>query len=177
MNTAQAEKATPRWPLAGKTAADLMTPNPVSIHGGATVAEVVALLADAGFSAAPVIDDAGRPVGVISRTDVVVYDRARIAAAADVPGYYDQDDLAPAADGPTPAVRGGPRRHPGRRHQRPGLAAALLPVTGAGGRGRDDERSQPSSTDRTGSRESWFVTYSGTRSRVEGDGRSPAKKV
>jgi CBS domain-containing protein len=91
-------------PLARKTAQDLMTPNPVSIYGGATVPEVVALLADASFSAAPVIDNAGRPIGVVSRTDVVVYDRARHLAKAEVPAYYDRPDLraaataAPAAD-------------------------------------------------------------------------------
>src|SRR4051794_39610387 len=45
------------------TARDLMTPNPVSLHGGATVPEVLAFLTDTGFSAAPVLDDAGRPVG------------------------------------------------------------------------------------------------------------------
>jgi CBS domain-containing protein len=37
----------------------------------ATVAEAAAFLASRGFSAAPVIDDAGRPVGVISRTDLL----------------------------------------------------------------------------------------------------------
>jgi CBS domain-containing protein len=62
------------------TARDLMTPSPVSIHGSATVPEVVAFLTDTGYSAAPVIDEAGHPIGVVSRTDVVVYDRARAAA-------------------------------------------------------------------------------------------------
>jgi CBS domain-containing protein len=87
-------------PLARQTAQDLMTPNPVSIYGGATVPEVVALLADAGFSAAPVIDNAGRPIGVVSRTDVVVYDRARHLAKAEVPAYYDRPDLRAAAPAP-----------------------------------------------------------------------------
>jgi CBS domain-containing protein len=91
--------------LAGKVAADLMTPNPVSIHGSATVPEVVAFLTDTGFSAAPVIDDTGHPIGVVSRTDVLVYDRARLASAEDVPGYYDEADLA----APVPnQVSGGP---------------------------------------------------------------------
>src|SRR5438270_1368925 len=64
-------------------ARDLMTPNPVSIRGGATVPEVLAFLTDTGFSAAPVIDEAGRPVGVVSRTDVVVYERATAAPPAE----------------------------------------------------------------------------------------------
>src|SRR5205807_1525839 len=48
------------------TARDLMSPNPRSIQGGATVPEVLAFLTDTGFSAAPVLDEAGRPVGVLS---------------------------------------------------------------------------------------------------------------
>jgi len=62
----------------GATAADLMSPNPVSIHAGAPVHEAVAFLTDSGFSAAPVIDEAGRAIGVISRTDIVVHDRDRL---------------------------------------------------------------------------------------------------
>ena len=65
------------------TARDLMTPNPVSIHGHADIPEVLAFLTDTGFSAAPVIDEAGRPVGVVSRTDVVVYERATAAPPAE----------------------------------------------------------------------------------------------
>jgi CBS domain-containing protein len=62
-------------PPGKKTAADLMTPNPLSIRDGATVAEAVAFLTEKGFSAAPVIDEAGRPVGVISRTDILLHER------------------------------------------------------------------------------------------------------
>jgi CBS domain-containing protein len=56
-------------------AADLMSDNPVSIRLEASVMEATALLTDRGFSAAPVIDVAGRPVGVISRADILVHDR------------------------------------------------------------------------------------------------------
>ena len=63
--------------LAAHTAAELMTPNPVSIRAEATVPEAVALLTDKGLSAAPVIDAAGQPVGVVSRADIVVHDRER----------------------------------------------------------------------------------------------------
>jgi len=86
-------------PLTGKTAADLMTPNPVSIDAAATVAEVVAFLTDTGYSAAPVIDDAGRPVGVVSRTDIVVYDRARTASATDGGQDSGQANLSPGGRG------------------------------------------------------------------------------
>ena len=64
-----------RLVLEAKTAADLMTPNPVSLRAAASVPEAVAMLTDRGFSAAPVIDAAGRPVGVLSRTDLLVHER------------------------------------------------------------------------------------------------------
>jgi CBS domain-containing protein len=65
----------PALALRAETAADLMTPNPVSIPASALVGEAITLLTDRGFSAAPVIDEAGRPVGVISRTDILIHDR------------------------------------------------------------------------------------------------------
>ena len=67
--------AGPRLVLEARTAADLMSPNPVSLRSAATVQEAVALLTDRGFSAAPVIDAAGRPLGVLSRTDLLVHER------------------------------------------------------------------------------------------------------
>lgn len=63
--------------LEAATAEELMSPNPISIHAGASVQEALAMLTDRGFSAAPVIDDAGRPVGVLSRTDLLVHERER----------------------------------------------------------------------------------------------------
>lgn len=57
--------------LAPSTVSELMTDNPLSIPATATVRDAVKLLTDHQFSAAPVIDEAGRPVGVISRTDLV----------------------------------------------------------------------------------------------------------
>ena len=67
--------ATGRLTLRADTAADLMTPNPVSVRRDATVRDVVAVLTDRGFTGAPVIDDAGRPVGVVTRTDILVHGR------------------------------------------------------------------------------------------------------
>lgn len=64
-----------RMTLDVPTAADLMSDNPVSIRAEASVMEATALLTDRGFSAAPVIDEAGRPVGVVSRADILVHDR------------------------------------------------------------------------------------------------------
>lgn len=87
-----------------RTAGDLMTPNPVSIEASAPLAEVLAFLIDTGYSAAPVIDDAGRPVGVVSRTDIVVYDRARALSPAGVPGYYGHaEPVATSGEDPSEA--------------------------------------------------------------------------
>lgn len=61
----------PLMVLDARTARDLMTANPVSIHQAATVGEAAAFLSGRGISAAPVIDEAGRPVGVVSGTDLL----------------------------------------------------------------------------------------------------------
>jgi len=83
--------------LAAETAADLMTPNPVSIRADACIKEAVALLTDSGFSAAPVIDRAGRPVGVISRTDILIHDREKVEYLPRVTEYYEKADLTTPA--------------------------------------------------------------------------------
>jgi CBS domain-containing protein len=85
--------------LAGETAADLMRPNPVSIRDRATVLEAAALLTDKGFSGAPVIDDAGRPIGVVTRSDLLAHDRERVEYAASVPDYYAEEDRAQVPKG------------------------------------------------------------------------------
>ena len=66
--------------LRAETAADLMTANPVSVNADAWVSEAVLLLTERGFSAAPVIAEGGRPVGVVSRTDLLVHERERDAS-------------------------------------------------------------------------------------------------
>ena len=56
-------------------AEDVMTPNPVSIREELTVHEAVVFLTERRISAAPVINEAGRPVGVVSEADVLRHDR------------------------------------------------------------------------------------------------------
>ena len=87
------ETKAPRMILEAATAKDLMCPNPVSIDESATIREGVAFLVDKGFSAAPVIDRAGRPVGVLSRADVLVHDREQVHHLTG-PEYYHGADLA-----------------------------------------------------------------------------------
>jgi CBS domain-containing protein len=87
------EPKAPRMILEATKAKDLMRPDPVSIEESATIREGVAFLVDKGFSAAPVIDHAGRPVGVLSRADVLVHDREHVNHVAP-PEYYRGHDLA-----------------------------------------------------------------------------------
>jgi CBS domain-containing protein len=65
--------AAARLHLTAATAGELMTPNPVSLRDHATAAEAIQLLTGKGFGAAPVIDDAGRPIGVLSQTDLLIH--------------------------------------------------------------------------------------------------------
>jgi CBS-domain-containing membrane protein len=87
---AQVREAT-RLTLQADTAAELMSDNPISIRDDATIQEATELLTRRGFSAAPVIDLSGRPVGVVSRSDILVHDRERLSGP-----YLAPDD----ADGP-----------------------------------------------------------------------------
>jgi predicted transcriptional regulator len=61
--------------LRGRTAEDLMSPNPVSLREDIPLREAIAFLVDRGISGAPVIDEAGRPVGVLTQSDILVHDR------------------------------------------------------------------------------------------------------
>lgn len=49
----------------------LMTREVVKVDGGTPFKEVVAILADGAFSAVPVVDTDGRPVGVVSEADLL----------------------------------------------------------------------------------------------------------
>jgi CBS domain-containing protein len=89
---------TPPLLLRAETAGDLMTPNPVSLRADATLREAIALLTDKGYSAAPVIDDAGLPVGVLSRSDILVHDREAVAYAGIPPYYADEEPVLPTGE-------------------------------------------------------------------------------
>jgi CBS domain-containing protein len=60
------------------TAEDLMTANPVSLRDTLTLHEAVGVFVDRGISGAPVIDESGRPVGVLSQTDVLIHERETV---------------------------------------------------------------------------------------------------
>jgi CBS domain-containing protein len=88
-------RARPSLALTAETAADLMSPNPVSLRAEATVGEALALFTDRGFGAAPVIDEAGRPVGVLSRTDILIHEReqGRRPSMGDGTGWDEEPTL------------------------------------------------------------------------------------
>lgn len=100
-------RESPRRPHAAfdhLTARELMTPNPVSLRQDATLREAAALLAGRGVSAAPVIDTAGRPVGVISSTDIVCDQAARADTLRPLTQADDRPYAPPAAQADLKAI-------------------------------------------------------------------------
>lgn len=61
-----------------------MTTNPMSISRSAMIADASVFLTAKGISAAPVIDEAGRPVGVVSRADIVRHARIRASSVSEI---------------------------------------------------------------------------------------------
>jgi CBS-domain-containing membrane protein len=94
---ARRNHSTPRHDL---VAADVMTTNPKSIGRDATIRETAEFFRNHGIHTAPVIDEAGRPIGVVSRTDLLDYwgrRRDRLAAIAN--GETTVDSPAAGPDG------------------------------------------------------------------------------
>jgi CBS domain-containing protein len=104
--------------LKARTAADLMTPNPLSLRDDVPLKEAIAFLVDRDVSGAAVIDDAGRPVGVLTQTDVLIHDREQVEHVEPPDNEYrdplprswwerfqvERVDLTPVRDVMTPAV-------------------------------------------------------------------------
>jgi len=111
MNQALQTEMKSHAPQAPVTAADLMTQNPSSIRDAATVWDAICFLTSKGFSAAPVINDAGRPVGVLSRADIIIHNREmarhlqapQAATSSPVP-HAVEPDLTPVRHVMTPFV-------------------------------------------------------------------------
>jgi CBS domain-containing protein len=104
--------------LRAKSAADLMVPNPVSLRAEAGVAEAITLFTEKAIAAAPVIDEGGRPIGVVSRSDLMIhqwehakkhpggpdYFFAPTLKSGDTTGETNTDPASTVADLMTPAV-------------------------------------------------------------------------
>ena len=82
--------------LRAETARDLMTPGPYSLADTDTVEQAAAFLTERGFGAAVVIDQAGHPLGVVTKTDLLVHVRELAVGGKKEPGT--------ALDVMTPAV-------------------------------------------------------------------------
>jgi CBS domain-containing protein len=102
--------------LRAETAAELMTPNPVCVRDNATLAEVMDLFIDKAFTAAPVIDEAGHPIGVVSQSDLLIHERQKsrrpapsTAATGAMPSGTTlvHDVMTPAVFGVTPDTPAG----------------------------------------------------------------------
>jgi CBS domain-containing protein len=63
--------------LHATTAADVMTPNPLSVCDTLSVQEAIVFLTERKIGGAPVINDAGRPVGVVTEADILRHDRTK----------------------------------------------------------------------------------------------------
>ena len=93
MNSAFSTNQGRRLVLCAATAADMMSKSPMSLHQEASIHEAATFLITHQISAAPVIDDAGRPVGVLSHTDIVRYACDPAAARPATAEYYRVADL------------------------------------------------------------------------------------
>ena len=109
--TLQTETQAPLM-LRARTAADVMAPNPVSIRSDASFEDAVRLFTTKGVTSAPVINDAGHPIGVLSRSDLLIHERENLKArheGASAP------EAVTAAGLMTPAVFAVPPETPLRR--------------------------------------------------------------
>ncbi|MFD0147117.1 MULTISPECIES: CBS domain-containing protein [unclassified Streptomyces] len=57
--------------MRNRTVADLMTPTAVAVQPGTSFKEIARLLDEYGITAVPVVDEANRPVGVVSEADLL----------------------------------------------------------------------------------------------------------
>jgi len=97
LTATRAPKETASMILRAGRAEDVMSANPWSIRGSASVHEAVVFLTDRKISAAPVINDAGWPVGVVSEADILRYDREHVEHLHPVPDYYLKSELVLAS--------------------------------------------------------------------------------
>jgi CBS domain-containing protein len=84
-----------------------MTPNPKSICQTATVREAAAFLSTCGIGSAPVVDDADRPVGVVSAIDIVNHFGQGAASQPGAPGRGPGRGEPPPREGAGQTAAGG----------------------------------------------------------------------
>lgn len=78
-----------------RTVADIMERELVTVPAGETVRHAVRLLTEAGISGAPVVDEDGRTVGVVSASDVLqLASRDAEVPAGAPPGFFTSEQAA-----------------------------------------------------------------------------------
>ena len=82
--------------LQADTVGDLMTRGAYSLDEGATAEQAIAFMTDRGFGSAVVIDVAGHPVGVVTKTDLLTYAHERNSSGADARPTAVRDLMTPA---------------------------------------------------------------------------------
>ena len=97
------EIAGQRLILKAATAGDLMTTNPISVEASHSVRSATAFLVDKGYTAAPVIDEAGKPLGVLSQTDLLIHQREVLTRPLTA-NFYEREELE---SDPTPMITAG----------------------------------------------------------------------
>jgi len=110
MTMSVAPRADALLTLQARTAEDLMVPNPISLRAEAAVTEAMMLFTEKAITAAPVIDEAGRPIGVISRSDLLIHQCEHQKHREGVPDFFSaprfgsQQSAYGGAVGPCPTV-------------------------------------------------------------------------
>jgi len=79
--------------LEKSTARDIMTTEVVSVHSGTSLRELERVFLEKGISGAPVVDEEGRLVGVISQTDLVYYHLTRSDSPSRDSDFYRTAEL------------------------------------------------------------------------------------
>ncbi|MCZ2342899.1 MAG: CBS domain-containing protein [Bacteroidales bacterium] len=62
--------------LQAQSARDVMTPGPYSLAASETPEKAAEFLISRGFGSAVVIDDAGHPIGVVTKSDLLIHQQA-----------------------------------------------------------------------------------------------------
>ncbi len=79
--------------LSAVTARELMVPDPITLRENTSLKEAAAVFVDRRISSVPIVDGTDNPVGVLSLTDLVRYERERSSRVARAPDFYHAADL------------------------------------------------------------------------------------
>ena len=82
--------------LQADTVSDVMTRGAYSIEENASAEQALAFMTSRGFGSAVVIDVAGHPIGVVTRTDMLTYASERASTVTDAKTTTVRDLMTPA---------------------------------------------------------------------------------